>query len=103
MFSLLIFHSVKPEVERPDLALIETPPGLCNPLGPPDCVLGLEALVSQSQTRLSRRAASNWAAVNSAAVAQRLPLHGKVENCGRHHTVTIFYFSVQGQPLCDRR
>jgi hypothetical protein len=52
MFSLLISHSVKPEVERPDLALIETPPGLCNPLGPPDCVLGLEALVSQARQDL---------------------------------------------------
>ena len=36
----------------PDLALIETPPGLCNPLGPPDCVLGLEALVSQARQDL---------------------------------------------------
>ena len=36
-------------------------------------------------TRPSCRAASNWPAVNSAAVVQRLPLHGKVVNCGRHH------------------
>jgi hypothetical protein len=76
MFSLLISHSVKPEVERRRLS---------QSTWPLDCVLGLQALMSQARTRPSRRAASNWPAVNSAAVVQRLPLHGKVENCGRHH------------------
>ena len=48
MFSLLISHPVKPEVERHRLAHIEAPPPFAIHLAL-DCALGLEALVNARQ------------------------------------------------------
>ena len=51
MFSLLISHSVAPEVERPALAHNEAPPAFAIHLAAGLC-LGLEALVSQARQDL---------------------------------------------------